>query len=175
MFRLQEFPEVLVVEETPLMEERRECYVWVARDPATRVGVYVAVTQVRNIFVALGFLQAIKGEYGRLPTKGVTDGGCWYPWALRRLGFEHEVVHRGIRNYVERWNETLKDRARGFDKYFPCSLRCNLGHVLHWVRLLVLHYNWARPHLSRGNRPPLERSQGPPWHRFRQVFKAALT
>jgi len=39
----------------------------------------------------------------------------------------HEVVRGGVRNYVERFIETLKDRARSFDKYFPCSLRCDLS------------------------------------------------
>jgi hypothetical protein len=40
-------PDVVVVDEAPLMEGRRDCYVWVAIDPVTKAIVYVAVTQVR--------------------------------------------------------------------------------------------------------------------------------
>ena len=78
-------------------------------------------------------------------------------------------------SYVERFNETLKDRARPFDKYFPCGLRCNLGHALHWARLVVFHYNWIRPHLSRDNRPPWDRFRGPAWKRFKRAMEAALS
>lgn len=116
MFRLGDLPDVLVVDGTPFMEGRRECYVWIGIDPAARAIVYVAVTEVRNLFTALGFFQAIRRRYGRLPTKVVTDAAMWYPWALRRLGIEHEVPRGGVRSYVERFNETLKDRARPFDK-----------------------------------------------------------
>ena len=61
------------------------------------------------------------------------------------------MVSGGIRDCAERWNETLKDRARSFDKYFPCNLRCALKHALHWVRLLELDCNSARHHMSREN------------------------
>ncbi len=175
MFRRQSLPDLIVVDETKMMEGRRECYVWIAFDPATRAVVYASVTEVRNILVAIGFFQAIRREYGRLPRKVVTDGGVWYPWALRRLGIEHEVVCGGIRSYVERFNETLKDRARSFDKYFPCDLRCDLSHIIHWVRLVVLDYNWVRPHLSRGKRPPLGSPRGSAWRRFRRTFIQALS
>ncbi len=175
MFRHGQLPDVIVVDETPLMEGRRECYIWVAIDPVTRAIVYVAVTQVRNVLMAISFFQAIKREYGSYPKLVVTDEGCWYPWALKRLGIPHDVVSGGIRNYVERWNGTLKDGARSFDKYFPCSLRCALKHILHWVRLLVLDYNWVRPHMSRGNRPPIDVFKGAPWRRFDEAVRLALT
>lgn len=175
MFHHGSLPDVIVVDETPFMEGRRECYVWIAIDPVTRAVVYVALTQVRNVFMARGFFQAIRQAYGRFPKKVLTDGGCWYPWALRRLGIEHQVVRGGVRSYVERFNETLKDRARPFDKYMPCSLTCDLKHVLHWTRLVVFHYNWVRPHLSRDNRPPWDMFRGSPWRRFRKAFVAALS
>lgn len=129
--RRQSLPDLIVVDETKMMEGKRECYLWIAFDPFTRAVVFASVMEVRNILVAIGFFQAIRREYGRLPRKVVTDRGVWYPWALRRLGIEHEVVCGGIRSCVERFNETLKDRARSFDKYFPCDLRCDLSHVIH--------------------------------------------
>jgi len=48
MFHHGRLPDVVVVDEAPLMEGRRDCYVWVAIDPVTKATVHVAVTQVRN-------------------------------------------------------------------------------------------------------------------------------
>ena len=48
MFHHGRLPDVVVVDEAPLMEGWRDCYVWVAIDPVTKAIVYVAVTQVRN-------------------------------------------------------------------------------------------------------------------------------
>ncbi|WP_456475316.1 hypothetical protein [Candidatus Pyrohabitans sp.] len=42
----------------------------------------------------------------------------WYPWPAKTLELEHEVISGGIRNYVKRIIETIKDRIRVFDKYF---------------------------------------------------------
>ena len=49
--------------------------------------------------------------YGKLPSIAITDGGPWY-LILKRYGIEHEIVSGGIRNYVERVIETIKDRTR---------------------------------------------------------------
>ena len=73
-----------------------------------------------------------------------------------RLGIEHEVLSGDVRSYVERWNETLKDRMRSFDLYHPCTKeRCNREHVMNWIFLFAFYYNHVRPHISLGGKPPL--------------------
>lgn len=157
-------------------KQRRECYVWIALDPVTKAIVYCGLSTSRSILTALGFLKGIQKAYGRLPKKLLTDGGVWYPFACRRLGVQHDVISGGVRNYAERFNETLKDRARSFDKYFPCpKTRCRFEHILAWVLLVIGDYNWVRPHQSRGNRPPIDRFGGSPWNRFTGAVRLALS
>ncbi|MCI0496798.1 MAG: DDE-type integrase/transposase/recombinase [Thermoplasmata archaeon] len=144
------------MDETELQIGKRTYYLWVALDPDRRGIWYVALTEVRNLMLARSFFKAIRRVYGRFPERVITDGGTWYPWALRSLGIRHEVVKGGIRSYIERWNETLKDRTRSFDKYHPCRRHgCDGLHVLHWAIANVFYYNKVRPHLSLGDGPPI--------------------
>lgn len=51
----------------------------------------------------------------------VTDGGPWYRWPAQGLELMHVVLVGGIRSYIERLFETVKDRMRAFDCFFPTS------------------------------------------------------
>lgn len=162
-------PEVLVADETEVHVGGRTLYLWVALDPATRAIYHLALTDVRNILVAKSFLLGIRSRYGSLPGTLITDGGVWYPGACRQLRIHHEWVVGGVRSYVERWNETLKDRTRGFDGYHPCRGPCDHLHVLDWCFLFAFYYNHVRRHMSRGERPPLGSRRGrlgSDWRRF---------
>jgi putative transposase len=173
-----DLPCVLVADETELNVGGRILYLWVALDPATRAIFHLALTEGRNILFARSFLLGIKARYGSLPKLLITDGGVWYPSACRQLGVRHEWVVGGIRSYVERWNETLKDRDRLFDGYFPCSGKCGYEHILNWCFLFAFYYNHVRRHMSRGNRPPLGNRRGrvgSEWRRLLSRLTRALT
>jgi transposase-like protein len=53
------------------------------------------------------FFRQITRLYGRKPEEAIVDGGPWYRDALNRLGIRRQVVSGGIRNYIERWFETV--------------------------------------------------------------------
>jgi len=109
--------------------------------------------------IARSFFKAIKKEYGKYPRKVITDGGRWYPTAIGRLGMDHEIMNGGVRSYIERWNETLKDRMRYFDKYHPCQKSdCDRNHVLYWIMANIFFYNHVRPHMTLGAKPPIEKN-----------------
>ena len=79
-FRLNgDLPPILVVDETPVQIGSRRCYLWVALDPMRRGIYHLALTDVRNVLVALSFFRSMKRRYGRYPSKVITDGGVWYP------------------------------------------------------------------------------------------------
>ena len=61
-------------------------------------------------------------------------------------------MHGGMRNYVERLIETIKDRLRGFDCYFPSPKKL-LDSALRFSYARVGFYNYARFHLSFGKPP----------------------
>jgi transposase-like protein len=41
----------------------------------------------------------------------IVDGGPWYRWALDRLGLECRHKRFGLRNRVERFSKSLKERT----------------------------------------------------------------
>ncbi len=91
--------------------------------------------------IHLSIPKELKRRYGRV--KVVSDLAKWYPWAAKTLELEHEILSGSIRSYVERIIETVKDRIRVFDKYFPC--RCSKPeHVSNFLRLYGLFYNHVR-------------------------------
>jgi transposase-like protein len=143
-----------VVDETKVNIGGRWYWLWVAIEPRRRKILAIAISQLRNSFVSRSLLKELKRRYGGI--KVVTDGGLWYPWACRTLELEHEVMSGGIRSYVERLIETIKDRARVFDGYYPC--KCGKpDHVWNFLRLFVLYYNHARHHQTLGEPPdPVE-------------------
>ena len=96
--------------------------------------------------------------YGRLPSVAITDGGPWY-FVLERYGIIHEIVSGELRNYIERVIETVKDRTRIFDHYFP-SKRWKIKHVEIWFFLYIFYYNWIRSHQSLSYNSPIFYSRG---------------
>jgi len=74
--------------------------------------------------------------YGKKPELVVTDGGTWYKF-LPRIGLSPEFVSGGIHSYVERVIETVKDRTRCFDNYFPSIHPFIAGHVKRWMDLYL--------------------------------------
>jgi putative transposase len=145
---------VAVVDETLIKVGGSYYWLWLAVEPERRKILLMALTQVRNALIARSILRELKRRYGRV--RIVSDSAKWYPWAAKTLALEHEVISGGIRSYVERIIETIKDRIRVFDKYFPC--RCGKPeHVANFLRLFGLYYNHARTHQSLGEPPdPIE-------------------
>ena len=58
---------------------------------------------------------------------------------LERMRIPHEVVSGGVRSYVERVIETVKDRTRIFDNYFPSRYVWVAGHVKRWMDLFLFY------------------------------------
>lgn len=118
----------------------------------------------QELSLTLSFLKGMARKYGKKPEWIITDGGIWYNYALRRLGINHKIVSGNIRNYVERQIETLKDRLKVFDNYFPHKesgyvgllyvRRDNYSHVINWLCAFTFFYNRLRRHMSLCGRTP---------------------
>jgi len=146
--------EVAVIDETAVNVGGKRYWLWIAIEPTRRKILAMALTKLRNSVISRSMLKEFKRRYGNV--KIVTDGGPWYPWAARTLELEHEVISGGIRSYVERLIETVKDRLRVFDKYFPCCCG-DLSHISNFLRLYGLYYNHVRVHQTLGEPPdPIE-------------------
>lgn len=108
-----------------------DAYLWAAVDLDTDecIGVYASTT--RSCFDAFRFMKKVKRVcVGRLPRVFV-DGGEWYPWAFRTLGFDrHNVLHWGPRSAIERYFSLVDHRAVVFWVRFPH--RSSVGSLLRW-------------------------------------------
>jgi len=115
--------------------------VWIAFDPLHRQFLGFRISYQRNILDAYCFIRHLRSRYGR--KKPIwTDEGTWYPEACRWLGMEHHIYPIGWKNFMERLNQTFKDRVECFDDYFPCwKEECSRRHVFLWIKMFSFYYN----------------------------------
>jgi len=136
--------EFLVADETKVRIRNGWIFVFSAIDPKNRELVALWVTKNRECMDVLILLKRALMVCEGKPVL-VTDGGPWYRWPAQRLGLRHEVLSGGIRNSIERWFSTLKDRLRAFDCYFPTR---GLRSIENFCRAFRFFYNRCRWHLS---------------------------
>gem|GEM_PF-647714 len=143
----------ILIDETMIRIGGREAWVWIAFDPLHRQFLGFRINRQRNILDAYYFIRHLRSRYGRKPIW--TDEGTWYPEACRWLGMEHHVYPIGWKNFMERLNQTFKDRVECFDDHFPCwKEECDRGHVCLWIRAFSFCYNFVREHSELGFPPP---------------------
>jgi transposase-like protein len=172
-----DLPEIIIVDETCLRVKDMNLWFWYAIDPETRKIVYYKITWNRHNQTCKKFFQELEKQYEKKPKLVITDGGPWYK-ILPRIGFNHEVVSGGIRSYVERVIETVKDRTRLFDNYFPSRYVWVAGHVHRWMKLYLFYYNWIRSHMTFNDNSPILTDKGiiihTEYERFLYVLKEVV-
>ena len=99
----------ILVDETMIRIGRREAWVWIAFDPLHRQFLGFRMSYRRNILDAYCFIRHLKSRYGNKPVW--TDEGSWYPEACRWARMEYHVYPIGWKNFMERLNQTFKDRS----------------------------------------------------------------
>jgi len=148
-----EMPDAVIIDETTLKIGDTRFWFWFVLDPKYRKIVLFMISRSRTDLICRKLIQKMIELYVKLPSVAITDGGPWYR-ILRRYGIQHRIVSGGIRNYVERIIETIKDRTVIFDHYFP-SKRWKINHVEFWLSLYIFYYNWIRSHSSLSNNSPI--------------------
>jgi len=152
-------PEVVIADETLLQVKDMELWFWYVIDPKTRKLLHFMISWNRTNHACRKLFRELEAIYGKNPQLVITDGGPWY-YILPRMGIPHERVSGGIRSYIERFIETIKDRTRMFDNYFPSETPWVAGHVHKWMILYAFYYNWIRSHLTFGDNSPILAEQG---------------
>ena len=151
-------PDIVVIDETMLQIGDMRFWFWFVIEPESRKIIYFMISRGRTNLACRKLILKLWEKYGKLPLVAITDGGPWY-LILERYGIAHEVVSGGLRNYVERIIETVKDRTGIFDHYFP-NKRWKLQHVEIWMSLYVFYYNWIRSHQSLSDNSPVFFAKG---------------
>ena len=129
-----------VVDETLVKTGSELVWIWVAIEPKSRLILALSISKERNMPIAEKFLSGLVKIHGKRPVS--TDGGTWCPQACKFLKLTHRIHSPHEKSLIERTMQYIKDRAEGFDDYFPCrKARCNLHHVKNWLNLFVITHN----------------------------------
>ena len=143
---------VVAVDETKLKLGGRQLYVWAAIDVDSREVLALDASWQRSSLNAWLFLRKMLRRCKNKPLT-LVDRGPWYPWALRELGLPWSHITFGMRNRVERWFRTLKERTGRFYNNFPS--RKGITCVKTFLETFMYWYNHLRTHQSLGA-PPSE-------------------
>ena len=105
----------IVVDEKEIKINGVTIFIWGAVDIDDEKVLAVWVSFGRSGLEAKAFLKKVRDTCkGRLPRIFI-DGGSWYPWALRVVGFKrYAVVSFGPRSAIERLFSDIERRIRQF-------------------------------------------------------------
>ena len=142
--------ETVVVDETAINIGGKRYWLWIALEPKNRAIVSIHISRDRSGLTAYSFLINLRRRHGARLI--ITDGGLWYALAARWARLRHAIVAGGDRSYVERFIESLKDRLRGFDTYFP-EFKRPPSSAYRLISAWIGYYNFARIHMTL-SRPP---------------------
>lgn len=128
----------ILVDETLVRIDGLEYWLWIAYEPNLHACVMMHLSRERTILVCYQFLKQLRRKYGRKTI--CTDGAQWYNDACRWLRLKHVVYGDELKNLVERFIQSIKDRTECFDDHFPCRKEeCERGHVHNWLKMFVLY------------------------------------
>lgn len=77
----------------------------------------------------------------------IVDHAPWYKYAFESLKLDYIQRTFGIRNYIERWYQTFKQRTRRFYNNFPIRDPSRaIERISNFLHLFAYWYNRMRPH-----------------------------
>ena len=133
----------IAIDEKEIKLNGTTVFIWGAVDLDDEKVIALWVFFGRSGLEAMIFLKKVKNACkGKLPRVFI-DGGTWYPWALRRMGFKrHTVLSFGPRSAIERLFGDIEQRIRQFwngfiGKYTRDSME-------RWVEAFAGFRNWKK-------------------------------
>lgn len=141
----------IAVDETKLKVNGQHLFIWAAIDVDSREILAVDASWQRSAMNAEHVLKKALTLCLNKPLI-LVDKGPWYLDALQSLQLEWMHITRGLRNRVERWFRTLKERTRRFYNNFPSRKR-GIKCVKVFLETFTYWYNNLRTHQTL-KRPP---------------------
>ena len=139
------------VDETKLKVNGQHLFIWPAIDVDSREILAVDASWQRSAMNAEHVLKKALTLCLNKPLI-LVDKGPWYLDALQSLQLKWMHITRGLRNRVERWFRTLKERTRRFYNNFPSRKR-GIKCVKLFLETFTYWYNNLRTHQTL-KRPP---------------------
>jgi transposase-like protein len=133
----------LAIDEKEMTINGNTIFIWGAVDIDDEKVIAVWVSFGRSGIEAKSFLKKVKSLCkGRLPRIFI-DGGSWYPWALRVVGFKrYTVVSFGPRSAIERLFSDIECRIRRFWNGFIGNY--SRESMERWVKAFAGFRNWTK-------------------------------
>jgi transposase-like protein len=133
----------IAVDEKEITVNGTTVFIWGAVDVDDEKVIAVWVSFGRSGLEAKAFLKKVRYACkGRLPRIFV-DGGSWYPWALRVVGFKrYTVVSFGPRSAIERLFSDIECRIRRFWNGFIGNY--SRESMERWVKAFAGFRNWTK-------------------------------
>ncbi len=141
----------LAVDETKLKVNGNQVFVWATIDVDSREVLAVDASWQRSPMNAERVLKKALKLCLNKPLI-LVDKGPWYGEALTSLGLSSMHVTHGLRNRVERWFRTLKERTRRFYNNMNARKPGLLPMKL-FLNLYTYYYNNLRRHQTLGKPP----------------------
>jgi putative transposase len=107
----------IAVDETKIKLNSAQIFVWAAIDCETKELLGIKATKGRSTADAYFFLLRIK-KLCKGRTVCHVDGGPWYIWAAKKVGFIYERTVGGLRNAAEQFFSIFKERTKRFWNIF---------------------------------------------------------
>jgi putative transposase len=138
--------DVILLDETKVKRNGKMAYVTICLDLERREVVSSlasrAISSLSTIYVVR---QALKSC--RSTPIVITDHAPWYKYAFESLGMNYIQMTFGIRNHIERWYRTFKQRTRRFYNNFPIrNPERAIERIERFLHLFAYWYNRMRPH-----------------------------
>jgi putative transposase len=138
----------ILLDETGIKWNGRAAYVSVCLDLARREVVaaksYPAISVPSTIDTVR---QALKVCSRTRRPVFIVDHASWYPDAFRWLDLEWVTLTNSVRNYIERWYRTFKDRTKRFYNNFGIRDGSRaIKRIERFTHMFAYWYNHIRPH-----------------------------
>ena len=108
-----------IIDETLIQVGNKHFWLWICIELVHKSVLGIHISQARNMLVARQFLESLIEKYGKHSV--YSDGGTWYPEALKLLVLKHYLHSPLEKSLMERVMQYFKDRSESFDDYYPCS------------------------------------------------------
>jgi putative transposase len=138
---------LILLDETKVRRDGKIVYASACLDLERREVISVRCTRSVSSLSTINIMEeALKLSKNKKPL-AVTDHAPWYNYAFEYLKMDYAQITFGIRNYIERWYRTFKERTRRFYNNFPIrDERKATKRISSFLHLYAYWYNHMRFH-----------------------------
>ena len=147
--------DVILLDETKVKRNGRIAYISLCLDLARREVISAqsmsSITLVNTVNIIREALKSCRNERPLF----IVDHAPWYESAFQ--WFKAEFIQKtfGMRNYIERWYRTFKERTKRFYNNFPIRNEDKaIERISKFLHLFAYWYNHMRPHETFKGRVP---------------------